>query len=64
MYFAKNDVAGVENIYLKNRHFLCKMSPDERLKRGVNYFADQTHLACVRYGTYKLFVKGNRAVSI
>lgn len=29
MYFAKNYVAGVENNYLKNRHFLCKMFPDE-----------------------------------
>lgn len=29
MTVAQNNVAGVENNYLKNRHFLCKMSPDE-----------------------------------
>ncbi len=29
MDFAKNNVAGVENNYLKNRYFFCKMSPDE-----------------------------------
>ena len=26
---AQNNVAVVENNYLKNRHFLCKMSPNE-----------------------------------
>jgi hypothetical protein len=29
MDVAKNNVAGVENNYLNNRHFLCKMSPNE-----------------------------------
>jgi hypothetical protein len=29
MYGAKNNDAGVENNYLRNRKFLCKMSPDE-----------------------------------
>jgi hypothetical protein len=28
---AQNNVAGVENNYLKDRHFLCKMSPDEKV---------------------------------
>jgi hypothetical protein len=29
MYFAKNNVAGIGNNYLKNLQFLCKMSSDE-----------------------------------
>ena len=29
MAVAQNNIAGVENNYLKNRQFLCKMSPDE-----------------------------------
>jgi hypothetical protein len=40
MYFAKNDVAGVENNYLRNRQFLCKMSPDEKV--GISaYMAEK-----------------------
>jgi hypothetical protein len=31
---AKNNVAGLENIYLKNRHFLCKMSPKNVLQES------------------------------
>jgi len=29
MYVAKNNRGGVENNYLKNPYFFCKMSPDE-----------------------------------
>jgi hypothetical protein len=29
MDVAKNNVAGIENNYLKNRYFSCKMSHDE-----------------------------------
>jgi hypothetical protein len=40
MYFAKNNVARVENNYLKNRQFLYKMSPDEIVGIGV-YMAEK-----------------------
>ena len=29
MTVAQNNVAGIENNYLKNHQYLCKMSPDE-----------------------------------
>lgn len=43
MDVAKNNVAGVENNYLKNRHFLCKMSPDEIV--GIGIYAAEKRLA-------------------
>ena len=49
MYFAKNYVAGVGNNYLKNRHFLYKISPDEIVGIGV-YMAEKalSILACLQ----------------
>ena len=42
MYGAKNNDAGVENNYLRNRKFLCKMSPDEIV--GISaYMAEKTY---------------------
>ena len=42
MYFAKNNVAVVENNYLNNRHFLCEMSPDEIV--GISEYPGQKRL--------------------
>jgi hypothetical protein len=35
MHFAKNNVGGIENNYLKNHDFLYKMSPDDIVGNSV-----------------------------
>ena len=47
MYVAKNSLVGSENYYLKNRHFLYKISPDEIV--GISVYMAGKALSILAY---------------